>query len=144
MKLASMILTFDMPLNLRRHKASNSLDSGDAVIQCAGGCSQRSQLKKVPESECPDVYTSDDTHSLQMCKVASLCKPSVMSTVSLTQSLHSAPAAEVPSMGEPQLQHKMLEGCQHVLLQKEHRVTTWGHFVGLKVWKAVALAHQCP
>ena len=45
-KLASMILTFERPLNFRRHNASNSLDSGEAVIQCAGGCSHLSQLDK--------------------------------------------------------------------------------------------------
>ena len=46
-----MILTFERPLNFRRHNASNSLDSGEAVIQCAGGCSHLSQLDKPKESE---------------------------------------------------------------------------------------------
>ena len=46
-----MILTFERPLNFRRHNASNSRDSGDAVIQCAGGCSHLSQLDKPTESE---------------------------------------------------------------------------------------------
>ena len=35
--------------------------------------------------------------------------PSEMSTESLRQSEHSAPAAKVPSIGTPQLQHKILD-----------------------------------
>ena len=82
-----MILTFERPLNFRRHNASNSLDSGEAVIQCAGGCSHLSQLDKPLESEnIPFNEKVEKTHSRQMCKVASLCMPSEISTVSLTQS----------------------------------------------------------
>jgi hypothetical protein len=39
MKLASMIRTLDSPFSFLRHKASNSLDSGAALIQLLGGCS---------------------------------------------------------------------------------------------------------
>lgn len=87
MKLASIILTLERPLNFRRHNASNSLDSGEAVIQCAGGCSHRSQLKQPTGSECLACTSNrDETYSLHICRVASLCMPSEMSTVSLTQS----------------------------------------------------------
>lgn len=51
-----MILTFERPLSFRRHNASSSLDSGEAVIQCAGGCSHRSQLKKSAELDFSYLY----------------------------------------------------------------------------------------
>jgi hypothetical protein len=38
-KLASMIRTFDKPLNFRRHRASSSRDSSAAVSQVFGGWS---------------------------------------------------------------------------------------------------------
>lgn len=63
-KLASMILTFERPLNFRRHNANNSLDSGEAEIQCAGGCSHRSQLKKHIASDTNKVYMRLRGHSL--------------------------------------------------------------------------------
>ena len=94
MKLASMILTFDNRLSLRRHKARSSRDSGAAVTQWSGGCNHLSQ-------------------SLHINRMASLGMPSDMSIVILMQSLQRAPAAVVPSIGTPQLQHTILEQISH-------------------------------
>lgn len=47
-------------------------------------------------------------------------------------------------MGAPQLQQRILEGCQHVLLEEEQRVITLRFLVGLKVLKAAPLVHRCP
>lgn len=91
MKLASMILDLFRPLNFRKHSASSSRDSGAAVIHCAGGECHLSQ-------------------SLQQCIVHSRWIPAEISTLSLIQSPHRASktSVEVPSIGAPQLQQRIV------------------------------------
>ena len=113
MKLASIILTFWRPVSFRRHKANNSRDSGAAATQYDGGWSHLSQ-------------------SLHVSSIASLGIPCDISIVSLTQSLQRAPAAVVPSIGTPQLQHSILFGVslEHPKIENVRRVLTLPLFVG--------------
>lgn len=115
MKLASMIRTLDNPFSFLRHKASNSLDSGAALIQLLGGCSHLYSKVNVKHTikmfVTPSVYLLT-SQSRQVCRTLSRCTPCDISTETLTQSEQSAPAAAWPSMGAPQLQQRMVaSGC---------------------------------
>lgn len=84
-----MIRLLFSPRSFRRHSARSSRDSGAATTHWLGG-------------EC---HLSQSRH---MKRTPSRSMPSVMSTVSLRQSPHNAPAACVPSMGAPQLQQRIV------------------------------------
>ena len=113
MKLASIIRTLCRPRSFFKHSANNSLDSGAATIQLAGGSSHLSQ-------------------SLQKCKVASRCIPWEISTVSFTQSKQSAPVLWVPSIAAPQLQQRMLGPVSRYLLWVDTLLTL--HYYTVDLW----------
>lgn len=112
MKLASMMRTFDKPRRRRRQRARSSLDSRVATTHWLGGWSHRSQSlqqRRVDSRWMLDFGVNQHEFRLRTRYQSKIrTYPWVTSTFSFRQSWHIAPAEVVPSMGAPQLQHRIL------------------------------------